>query len=123
MNVRRATLASIGAAIAIGGTLTGVTPAFAAFNKSSCDVALTQCKTANIPAHSTQHWVHVDVLASAVCSAGWRVVDASNDAVVASGTVGRNGTVSQTIYGLYGSYHLTVFNTCFDSTGIITNYT
>lgn len=121
--MRRTTIAAIGAAIVIGGSLMGASPAFAVNDSDFCIPTFTQCKTKDIPAHSTQHWVHIDVAAHSLCPASWRVVDASNGAVVASGTLGRNSTVSQTIYGLYSSYHLTIFNSCPDSIGDISNFT
>lgn len=123
MKMRRPALAGIGAAVVIGGSLMAASPAFAANDSDFCIPTFTQCKTKDIPSHSTQHWIHIDVSTHSLCGALWRVVDAANGNVVGSGGLETNSSVSRTIYGLYSSYHLTVYNSCPDTAGDISNFT
>ena len=109
----------------ITATVAVQTPAFAINEVEQCLVYFTSCQTDNVPAHSTQHWVKWTVGRADICvgDTSWRLVDANSGATVASGTVSK-GTKSGTVYGLYGSaYHVTVFNSCTGSRGVVQNYT
>jgi len=88
-------------------------PASAATTSSDCTVALfnTQCKTGSVAANSSGHWVKVYVDLTYWDSVSWRVVDDGNGQVVGSGTIPSScSSFSKKIYGLYGNYHLTVYN-------------
>ena len=100
-------------------------PAHAAYNQDTCHVGpfQTLCKTADIPAHSTQHWIRF--AAYAACDhTNFRVVDSANGNVVYYvNDVGAGIYLDPyTVYGLYSSYHVTVYNSCLGSYGWIANY-
>jgi hypothetical protein len=50
------------------------------------------------------------------------MVDSANGNVVASGRVAKYSDEG-TVCGLYGSYHVTVYNSCTGSRGVVLNYT
>lgn len=93
-----------------------------AYDTGSCDVTFSSCNTRSIPSHATQHWIEITVSTSLFCGANFQLIDSSNGAVVATGSIGANRDVSGTVYGLYGSYYLHVYNSCWDTTGVIANW-
>jgi hypothetical protein len=116
-------VAQTGLAVTLFAGALAVTPAaaYAANNSKSCDVAFTSCTTGSIPAEQPGHWVNWDVQTGG-CGADWKMVDAGNGVTVGSGHVGSSSARNGWIGGLYGSYYLKVYNTCWDANGIISNF-
>ncbi len=91
---------------------------------AKCEVGLfgNACTSTSIAANSSGHWIDYRVEGGGVpCySADYRVVDSDNGAIVKSGHVG-SGSTSGRITGLYGKYHIRVYNSCDDAVGTIDN--
>ncbi|GAA1262955.1 hypothetical protein GCM10009677_13250 [Sphaerisporangium rubeum] len=87
----------------------------------TCNVGTYSCNTDIIPANGSGHWVKWSVENAAWDDSNYAVYDADNGAIVGQGYIGTGNSRSGRIDGLYGRYYLKVYNSSWDTIGILWN--
>ncbi|MET8159346.1 hypothetical protein ABZT47_23500 [Sphaerisporangium sp. NPDC005289] len=111
---RSLTVTAVMAAVSIGL----IAPASA--QTVTCNVGTSSCTTQTIPANSG-HWIKWSVENALWDDSDYVIYDADNGAIVGQGYIGTGKSRGGTINGLYGRYYLKVYNSSWDTIGVLWN--
>ncbi|GAA3162620.1 hypothetical protein GCM10020001_104010 [Nonomuraea salmonea] len=122
MRIRNVTRSALALTAAAAAVVLAAPVANAASARCEIGFRSNACTSGSLAANASGHWLDYTVEGGGFpCySADYRVHDSDNGAIVKSGHVG-SGSTSGRIPGLYGRYHIRVYNSCDDAVGTIAN--